>query len=112
MTASALGYRPGDLNILVVFATRVGVAPRPRASPPRPARSEVVPPCCARAIAVELNARPAARNSRRFMLMAPPLGCLRFRGDAPLPLETDLIPRLPPRHVADRRTYPPARRMR
>src|SRR6266404_5141571 len=39
ITASALGYRPGDLNSLVVFADLVGVAPRPRpSSPPRAPR--------------------------------------------------------------------------
>src|SRR5437763_10444331 len=82
ITASALGYRPGDLNNLVVFADRFGVAPRPRPSPaaapplprdPRPARSGVAPPC-ARAIAEPMfSARPAASNSLRFMLMASPL---------------------------------------
>jgi hypothetical protein len=29
ITESALGYMPGDLNILVVFAERFGTAPRP-----------------------------------------------------------------------------------
>src|SRR2546425_7831683 len=35
ITASALGYMPGDLNILVVFDVRFGTAPRP----PRAAHS-------------------------------------------------------------------------
>ena len=29
ITASALGYMPGDLNIFVVFAMRFGTGPRP-----------------------------------------------------------------------------------
>src|SRR5688500_9871860 len=60
ITASALGYRPGDLNIRVVLAVRVGAAPRPR--PP--------PPCASVIVETMGNARPAARNSLRFMLMA------------------------------------------
>ena len=46
ITASALGYMPGDLNIFVVFTVRFGTAPRPPAAralasvppraPPRP----------------------------------------------------------------------------
>src|SRR4030095_13918722 len=90
ITASALGYRPGDLNIRVVFATRVGIAARPRPSPSRPARSGVAQPCCARAIAVELSARPAARNSRRFMLMASPLKVFEIPRERSLVLETTL----------------------
>src|SRR5262245_6672675 len=80
ITASALGYRPGDLNILVAFARRVGVArplPPPEAPPARPAPSVVAPPCCANAVAAEAscNPRPAARNSLRFTLMASPSRC-------------------------------------
>src|SRR4029077_2223111 len=111
ITASALGYTPGDLNILVVFATRVGVAPRPLPSPP-PVRSGVAPPCCARAIAVELSARPAARNSRRFMLMASPLGCVRFRGDVPWYSRRTLYHGLRLATARTRQGYPPAPRVR
>src|ERR671914_249463 len=67
ITASELGYRPGDLNILVVFAARVGVAPRAE-------RSGVPPASCASAMAAEVRFSPTpARNSLRFMLMASPL---------------------------------------
>ena len=71
-------------------------SPAATAAPAAPARSGVAPPCCASAIAVEpmFSARPAARNSLRFMLMASPQGVLRFRGNVLLELEADLISRL------------------
>src|SRR5688572_28177125 len=62
MTASALGYIPGDLKSFVVFAMRAGAAPRPRP-----------PPCASVIVGTKGSARPAARNSLRFMLMASPL---------------------------------------
>src|SRR5262245_22487610 len=86
MTASALGYMPGDLNILVVLAFRAGTGARPPPSPPLAARappaarSGAVPPCCARAIAaVMFSPIPAARKSRRFMAFS--LKGLRVRGN-------------------------------
>src|SRR6187549_3469797 len=74
ITASALGYMPGDLNNLVVLATRAGTRPLPPAPPPRAPLSGAVPPCSASVITEPMfHARPAARNSLRFMLMASPL---------------------------------------
>ena len=81
ITASALGYMPGDLNIFVVFAVRVGAAPRP------------LPPPCASAITVGArgSARPAARNSLRFMLMASPLKGGEIPRERSAGVEADLI---------------------
>src|SRR3954470_5864843 len=43
ITARALGYMPGDLNIFVVFATRFGMAPRPPPVAPPPPGDGVAP---------------------------------------------------------------------
>src|SRR5688572_28382996 len=89
ITASALGYKPGDLNILVVFAVRVGIAPRPL---PPPARAGGAPPCCASATAEPMfSARPAARNSLRFIVMTSPLKGVEVPRERVAGVEADLI---------------------
>src|SRR5687767_9582350 len=79
ITASAFGYMPGDLKSFVVFATRGGAAPRPR--PP--------PPCASVMVETTGSARPAARNSLRFMLMASLLS--RDDGERSVGVEADVI---------------------
>src|SRR4029079_16146824 len=49
ITASALGYKPGDLNSGVVFAVRFGIGAAPR-RPPAGAGAGAAP-CCANAAA-------------------------------------------------------------
>ena len=84
ITASALGYMPGDLNILVVFAVLVGAAPRPLPA------AAVAP--AAMPVGARVSARPAARNSLRFMLMASPLKGAEIPRERSAGVEADLIP--------------------